>query len=527
MLKRLCLHLHLHRFYSVKLKVKVPIPIQMLNRGNIYLVKMPRWYSPCPCLHRFYFYSVQLKILINLERPPRKLVSSSSIQQLASEHQLLYLFLILKLESSASRKSKGSKKNRSKSSKVPSVSPSAIPPTTLNPSSEPSGLSSSSPTSTTYFPTTYTYSPTTATYSPTLSPSLDPTTSLSMEPPTHSPTPTPTNPNARITATNDLAQPSTPVSVSVSSRFGRSVAISGTSALVGAPNADDDGNVFGAVYLFNELTDNAQKYESKLDAPAPTPSDVRFRCGHSVALSEEYLVMGCPGYKDFENGSYSNYEIGAMSIYRRGFTTPLRILFKAVPDAHAQFGTSVAINSAGIVAVGTRIGIVELYDQKRAPPHSPFRVLGEPDLNLDPVPDNFGWSVALNDENWLAVGAIKQDGGNGSVFLWRNLSLSTDPEEIPAPAAARDDCRSLVDGEYVEVDCEFGYSVAFSGKNLVVGSRSTRNQAGRAFVYDLTLEDFKDNVQSLPANPPDGSEFGFSVAMTDEAVIVGSRKYSA
>ena len=237
--------------------------------------------------------------------------------------------------------------------------------------------------------------------------------------------------------------------------------------------------------------------------------------------------MGCPGYKDFENGSYPNNEIGAISIYRRGkgFISPLKISFKGDPDANAQFGTSVAINSEGKVAVGTRIGIVELYDQKQkdGPPNVPFRVLGG-DLNLDPVPDNFGWSVALNDDDWLAVGAIKQDGGNGSVFLWRNLN--TEPEEIPAPAAAREDCRSLVDGVYVKGNCEFGYSVAFSGKNLVVGSRSTRRQAGRAFVYDLTLDDFKDKVQSLPANPPDGSEFGFSVAMTDEAVVVGSRKYS-
>lgn len=226
--------------------------------------------------------------------------------------------------------------------------------------------------------------------------------------------------------------------------------------------------------------------------------------------------MGCPGYKDFIDGSYSENQIGAVSIYNRGFTTPLRIQYQQEVDA--EFGTSVAINSAGIVAVGTKRGFVELYDQEGSPPNVPFRTLGS-DLVLEPVSDSFGWSVALNDDNWLAVGAIKQDSGKGSVFLWRNLN--TDPEEIPAPSAARENCRSQ-DGEGF---CEFGYSVAFSGKNLIVGSPSTQNQAGRAFVYDLTLDDYKDNVQALPANPPEGSEFGFSVAMTDESVVVGSRKY--
>ena len=59
-----------------------------------------------------------------------------------------------------------------------------------------------------------------------------------------------------------------------------------------------------------------------------------------------------------------------------------------------------------------------------------------------------------------------------------------------------------------------------------MGSPSTRVKAGRAFVYDLTLDDYKGEVQSLPANPPPGSEFGFSVAIKDGAVVVGSRKYS-
>ncbi len=272
---------------------------------------------------------------------------------------------------------------------------------------------------------------------------------------------------------------------------------------------------------------NVQKYISKLDAPAPLPSNVRFRCGHSVALSEEYVVIGCPGYRDFKGGSYSENEIGAVSIYSRGHTLPLVIQYPF--DVYTQFGASVAISSAGILAVGSKRGFVELYDLSGRPPNYPFFILGH-SLYLDPIPDNFGWSVAINDNNWIAVGAIKQDSGNGSVFLWRDWGL--EPEVIPAPAAAKDLCGELIDEIYVEGGCEFGYSVAFSGKNLVVGSPSTRYKRGRAFVYDLTLDDYKDKVQTLPlpANPPpgsgSGSEFGFSVAMTGETVVVGSRNYS-
>ncbi len=231
--------------------------------------------------------------------------------------------------------------------------------------------------------------------------------------------------------------------------------------------------------------------------------------------------MGCPGFQDFidgdgdEDGEYSENKIGAVAIYDRDDPEfPLLITYDE--EVNAEFGTSVAINDAGIIAVGTKIGIVELYNMKARPPNQSFRTEGD-----DQREDNFGWSVALSDDNWLAVGAIDHDNGNGAVFLWRDITdLNEFPEEIPAPAAATQNC---------EGDCEFGYSVAFSGKNLVVGSPYTE-KGGRAFVYDLTLDDYNDKVQTLPTNPedypPDFSEFGFSVAMTDEAVVVGSRKYT-
>jgi len=144
-----------------------------------------------------------------------------------------------------------------------------------------------------------------------------------------------------------------------------------------------------------------------------------------------------------------------------------------------------------------------------------------PDLLLTSTLGNgfYITDVALNDNipPLLAVGAIKEAGDrSGSVFLYTDIT-NTDavPVEISAPPAAN--CGS---------GCLFGFSVALFDRTLVVGSPGTGNSAGRAFVYDLDQENFAQKVQSLPASPPTNALFGSSVAIADGAVVVGSPNYS-
>ena len=156
-------------------------------------------------------------------------------------------------------------------------------------------------------------------------------------------------------------------------------------------------------------------------------------------------------------------------------------------------------------------------------PNQPFLTLPKSRDGIRDEPGNFGWSVALNDDNesMLAVGAPKQRQNGeaaGSVFLWKDILSDDDPVEIEAPSLATESCDGT-DG------CQFGYSVALSGNTLVVGSPGTRDKAGRAFVYDMTKDKFEKKGEQLPANPLSKSELGFSVAIRDGAIVVGSRKY--
>jgi hypothetical protein len=291
-------------------------------------------------------------------------------------------------------------------------------------------------------------------------------------------------------------------------------------------------NYFVSPQLFVEQKQTTKLYSYQAaPAPAPTPANLNFNCGHSVALSDEYAVIGCPGFKEFDedNDTYSVVSSGAISVYTRGFDPekipPISVVLRITNpyDVDAEFGTSVAINTARIVAAGTKLreGLVALFDMDENP-GQPFLTLPTSREGIRDEPGNFGWSVALNDNNesMLAVGAPKQRQNGkvtGSVFLWKDIFSDNDPVEIKAPDQAE-----LCDGTD---GCQFGYSVALSGNTLVVGSPGTRDKAGRAFVYDMTKDKFEKNAETLPANPLAKSEAGFSVAISDGAIIVGSRRY--
>ncbi|MEO9599723.1 FG-GAP repeat protein [Parasphingorhabdus sp.] len=86
-------------------------------------------------------------------------------------------------------------------------------------------------------------------------------------------------------------------------RFGRSVALNGKVALIGAMHRDDRGNNSGAAYLF-ERSDNVWKYQNKLTA-ADGESDDLF--GWSAAMSQNTALIAASRSDDSGKESGSAY----------------------------------------------------------------------------------------------------------------------------------------------------------------------------------------------------------------------------
>ncbi len=122
--------------------------------------------------------------------------------------------------------------------------------------------------------------------------------------------------------------------------------------------------------------------------------------------------------------------------------------------------------------------------------------------------DSFGGDIALSGHTAI-IGALGVNSDRGAVYVFTNSGGTwTQTQKLTAS-----------DGAVLDW---FGYSVAFSGTRMVVGSRNAKGDRGAAYFYDgssgvwvLTAEFTPDDVQ-----PQD--YFGNSVAISDNTALVGA-----
>ena len=198
--------------------------------------------------------------------------------------------------------------------------------------------------------------------------------------------------------------------------FGRSVAISGATAIVGAFGDDDNGDTSGSAYLFDTTTG---RQIFKLLANDGAFND---RFGFSVAISGATAIVGA--FLDDDNRENSG------SAYLFDTTTGRQIAKLLANDGAALdfFGVSVAISgtTAIVGASGDDCsGSAYLFDTTTG--RQLFKLL--PD---DGAPfDQFGLSVAISGATAI-VGARGDDdnGGNsGSAYLFDASSCPWDLDD--------------------------------------------------------------------------------------------------
>lgn len=306
--------------------------------------------------------------------------------------------------------------------------------------------------------------------------------------------------------------------------FGISVALQGEVAAIGA--SDDSASVMngGAVYVFERIAGEWSQ-SIRIESDDLMVSDF---VGYDVALDAAdngaTLVAGAWGSDtkgDFAGAAYVfERDLGGASAW--GQRAKL-----VAPDGRASdvFGLSVAV-SDGVAAVGAALadaggtvdrGAVYLFERDLA---SGDWVFAQKLLADDPNQDaQFGFSVAM-DSGRLVVGAIgsnEQGNGSGAVYLY----------ERDAGSGAWVLVQKLT-GSDVDQSDQFGHSVAIEDERVVVGARRRNREslfAGAVFVFE---EDFGgmgnwgESATFRASEPVNLQEFGESVAVRGDLIVVGS-----
>ena len=266
---------------------------------------------------------------------------------------------------------------------------------------------------------------------------------------------------AKLTASDGVAN----------DEFGYSVAISGDTIVVGAPNATVTNTLLdkvfsgaGAAYVFVKPTagwGTTSTYAAKL---VNLGSGANYHFGYSVAISGDTIVVGEPNYS-------------------------------LTVDYPELGGAYVFVKPAG--------GWTGTLTQTAALMHD-YAIRG-----------HFGWSVAISaDANTVVVGA-PQNGSNNQGVAY--VFLKPAGGWVSSNSSAQ---LTAADGY------QLGYSVAISGDTIVVGARGDGiSQQGSAYVFVKPTGGWNGTMTQsakLTASISATLGFGYAVAISGDTIVVSA-----
>jgi hypothetical protein len=271
--------------------------------------------------------------------------------------------------------------------------------------------------------------------------------------------------------------------------------------------------------------------------------------GHSVALSDDTLVVGTPYEDSAARGIDGNQDSntaedsGAVYVFRRSGASWRQEAYIKASNAEAGdfFGWSVAL-SGDVLAVGAwgedsaargtngnqaddsapNSGAVYVFRRR----DSIWRQEGYIKASYADAGDQFGVSVAL-DGDTLAVGAHLEDGSiadSGAVYVFRRSAAEWQREALVQPASGS------------ELD-RFGYSVALSGETLAIGAWGEDSAArginveqtddgaqesGAVYVFRRAGTIWRQEAAIKASNTDAGDRFGQRVALWGDTLAVGA-----
>lgn len=300
-------------------------------------------------------------------------------------------------------------------------------------------------------------------------------------------------------------------------RSGSALALSPQYQVIGSPGRDG----YGRIEIRGFIIGGGVTFSKSISAPDLEPGE---QFGASVAVWGDTVLAGAPLNDTAAIGA------GAAFIYSRnqGGSNEWGLVQRLAPSplpATADFGRSAALYR-DIAAVGAPyesdlidgMGAVYVFQANRGGSNNwgQVRRLKVPGIDVPYL----GWSVAL----WgdvLAVGAVGDDAGapnSGAVYLFERNRGGADNWGLI----------KKVKPPTPQDNAEFGWSVALRGDRLVVGEPRRDDDfadQGRVFVFERN-QDGTDQwgfvTRIDPPTPQLQAWFGASVALINDRIAVGA-----
>lgn len=301
-----------------------------------------------------------------------------------------------------------------------------------------------------------------------------------------------------------LQQKLTATDAAPGDRFGSSVAVSGDTAVVGAPFDSDAGLASGSAYVFVR-SGGVWSQQQKLTASDVENGD---EFGLSVAVSGNTAVVGTL----FGDSSIANSGAAYVFLRSGGVWSPQQKLTASDASPGVAFGFSVGVSGdTAVVGAFQERGIGSAYVFLRT--GGVWSQQQKLTASQYAGGNAFGYSVAVNGDTVLLGAPLDLQAGfaSGSAYVFvRSGSVWSETQKLTASDTAIGD--------------QFGLFVAVSGDTAMVGAPGgyRAHAAGSAYVFARSGGLWTEQQKLSASDAAEGDLFGISVAVSGNTTVVGA-----
>jgi hypothetical protein len=321
--------------------------------------------------------------------------------------------------------------------------------------------------------------------------------------------------------------------------FGYSVAVSGNTVVVGAPEHKVGSNAQqGAVYVF-EMGAGGWANATQTAELTNSTGEAGNELGYSVAISGDTIAAGEPaGSEILHDSNPRNNSQGTVDVFTTtgvwaSTSTPTARLTVSGGESTlgGELGWSVAVSGKTIVAGAPYDGIFGDTEGRAfvfAEPEGGWSGAQTQSEELkESTPsgaDGFGWSVGISGST-VVVGAVFFTGGGhqGAAFVF------TEPEHGWSGTRTQNAELGASEPNLAGGD-RFGASVGISGNTVVAGAYNHKVgiESGQGTAYVFVMPgggwpvSMPQTAELTTAEPLEGNALGFSVAISGNTIVAGA-----
>jgi FG-GAP repeat protein len=306
-------------------------------------------------------------------------------------------------------------------------------------------------------------------------------------------------------------------------RFGHEVSIEGDIAVIGEPLKDIDAILnAGIVHVYTRSNGDWIKSATLMN-PSPVSND---QFGRDVAICGDVICVGVPYKKDTVDGK------GVVYVYTKppsGWSGTLlsNATLKSTFPGNDDFGRSVSMSGDTVVvgAYGENSDSGGAYIFQKPIGEWSGTLTENASLSASGLQSEaeFGWSVDISGDTVVIGSPQDQDSGNGKSYIFEK------PDGGWSGALFPDAILTASDGATSD---QFGYDVAIDNNTVIVSAaRDTSTYNNTTYLFEKPTSGWADMTETAQLkNDPssaDGGKFGYSIAIDDNAILIGSPTYAS